>query len=114
MAYHHPSRSCGPCHICGKHQHHFEALDVEKKQFLQRYISNIPDDSCICRAHKLEAKRHLDDLEYVPTWKKITTCTRTSNSLKCTYPKCTETSLTGRVIVPSPERRGLFCEARKM
>lgn len=108
MAYHHPSRSCRPCHIYGTHQHHYdhiEAFDVEKSDsVLQLYISNIPGDSCMCRALQLEA------ISVTQMTQNMFLHGKREPHVQLYLP---ETSLTGTIIVPSPERIGLFYQVYK-
>ena len=111
---HHQSRSCGPCFVDSKwqtHYDHFRVLTSEEQRFLQRHTGGgIPDDSCLCRAHRKEAQRHQYDPEYIPTWKKgekenVTIC------MHCAYPECTATSMSERIIVPSDETQVMFRES---
>ncbi len=112
MSSHHRHRYCGPCFVCGKQQpryDHYCALTCGEQRFFQQHIgSDIPDDSCLCRAHRTEAKRHRSDPEYVPSWKRDK---GSQNVMKCMYPECATTSSTERVIIPSKETQAVFCEA---
>ena len=64
----HRGRHCGPCFVGGKQQpryDHFCALTNGEKWFMKQHASSdIPEDSCICCAHRREAKRHQSDPEY--------------------------------------------------
>ena len=63
MSSYHRHRACG-CYD------HFCALSSGDKWFIKQHDSDIPEDSCLCRAHRMEAKQHQCDPEYIPTWKK--------------------------------------------
>ena len=67
----------------------------------QHASSDIPEDSCICRAHRREAKRHQFDPEYIPIWKKGDQ--GSEHVTACMYPECSATSLIEKIIVPSDE-----------
>ena len=67
----------------------------------QHASSDIPEDSCICRAHRREAKRHQSDPEYIPIWKKGDQ--GSEHVTACMYPECSATSLIEKIIVPSDE-----------
>ena len=109
MESHHPGRPCGPCYLCGKKQKrycHLNALEEQHQEFIQRYLTvdDVPGDSCICRAHQMEAMRHLNDACYVPKWKK----SDNGHILKCTYPECQASSDRDRVVVPLESTKTLF------
>ena len=69
MSSYHRHRACG-CFICDKQQtryDHFRVLSNGEKRFIKQHAhSDIPEDSCLCRAHHMEAKHHQCDPEYIP------------------------------------------------
>ena len=113
----HRERSCAACFLCGKKQaryDHFNGLAEEVRHYIQNYsTSSIPGDSCICRNHRIEAKRNLNNTQHIPTWKErgkenVTGCIEAVHC-KCTYPECSTTSQNARIIIPID--RETFCNA---
>lgn len=80
---------------------------------MQRHFGseNIASNSCLCRSHTVEAKRHRSDPEYVPAWK--SSVSRNTSSSVCMYPGCavTRTPLGERMISPSRETAHIFADA---
>ena len=97
----HQGTYCGPCYICGKDQErydHFTMLSHDVQQFLNSHAhSPIPGNSCLCRSHCREAKRHRSDLQYIPIWKEKENELHVS---KCMYPECVSTSVNQKIITP--------------
>ena len=88
---------------------------VSKGFLRQHFGSEIPNDSCICRAHRTEAKRHRSNPEYIPLWKISDHGSRTTQHIsvvRCMYLGCTATSSHGeKLITPSKETLPVFAEA---
>ena len=60
MSSYHQNRHCGPCQ---KEQPQHTCI----LPFLQTISGcNVPNDSCLCRAHSKEAKQHRSDPEFIP------------------------------------------------
>ena len=70
----HDDHTCTDCVLCGQPINsvtHFEFWGRPEKNFVTTHLGKeIPLNSCICRSHLLEAKRHSSDDSYVPKWKK--------------------------------------------
>ena len=79
------------------------------KRFMKQHVgSDIPEDSCICRAHRREAKRHQSDPEHIPIWKKGDQ--GSEHVTACMYPECSATSLIEKITEPSDEIQEMFQE----
>ena len=108
----HPDKSCGPCFFCGAKQQrycHFGGLaDEGKKYYLRHFCDKIPDDSCICRAHQNELKRHIEDTDYIPKWKKEHS-ELPKHTMYCMYADCNSNSSNEKIIEPSKELQAEFC-----
>ena len=111
MESHHPGRPCGPCFLCGKRQErycHLNGLEEQHQEFFHRYLT-IPGDSCMCRAHRMEAVRHVNDVHYIPKWnKRSVNNSEIADILECTYPECHAKSDRERVVMPLEKMKALF------
>ena len=100
MSKPHPGRACLPCLLCGKsavRNTHFNQWSLGMKSFARtHYGRNIPDNSCICRADYLDAKKHRSNPEYIPKWSEKQ---HTNQTRKCSYLTCDVNG--GRLIKPS-------------
>lgn len=114
MSSHHRGNPCGPCVLCKKNQpryDHFCTLTTTEQAFVKQHFgSEIASNSCICRSHSVEAKRHRSDPEYIPAWKQSTHKSHTT--VTCMYPGCSITCspFGERIITPSREVLPLFAE----
>ena len=79
------------CILCGrieKYMTRFVHWGDNEKQFVVRHLcSQPPDESCVCKRHQLEAKRHHSTPSYIPKWKNPNS--KPSPMYTCSYPKCT-------------------------
>ncbi|SMN12415.1 hypothetical protein SPBRAN_865 [uncultured Candidatus Thioglobus sp.] len=111
MSSHHRDRECGPCFLCKKKQpryDHFCSLSSGEQRFLQQHLeSDIPNSTCLCRAHIKEAKRNRSDPEYIPVWKRSSLLQDTQSV--CTYSNCAAT-LREKIIIPSAETQAIFAQ----
>ena len=72
----HPDRPCNACILCGKlsvHMTHFAALGDKEREFIEQHTTNLDSqpDSCLCKAHRAEAKRMWANSQYVPKWSSV-------------------------------------------
>ena len=67
-------------------------LSGERWFMKQHASSDIPEDRCICRPHRREAKRNQSDPEHIPIWKKGDQ--GLEHVTACMNPECSATSLT--------------------
>ena len=99
----HPEHNCSDCALCGQAitaVTHFGAWGTAEKLFITKHLGKeLPPNSCICRAHHIEAKRHSSQDEYTPKWKKI--AQPVECVLVCSYPQCSVTAHDARLIEPS-------------
>ena len=104
----HRNKCCGPCFLCKKEQpryDHFNTLTSSEQGFLQQHFgAEIPGDSCMCRAHRTEAKRHRSDPEYIPVWKKSSHGSHTTHSNRTS-------NVSTKIITPSKETLPVFTKA---
>ena len=71
---------------------YFKDWGENEREYLVRHLGQTPSgNSCICRKHLLEAKRHNDDSS-VPKWKGTGTCSN---------PSCTHQGQGDKMIKPS-------------
>ena len=105
MSSYHRQRPCEPCCICGKTQlryDHFCMLSTGEQQFFAKHANrSFSNDSCICRSHRLEAKRYRSD---PAKWSK----NKTQPYIKCKYLECTSTSANAKIITLSEDTKTNF------
>ena len=80
------------CVLCGskdKQMSRYNNWGSEERAFILKHLDTIPSDSSyICKSHLLEARRHHNDIHFIPKWK--TNHTGSSKPLRqCMNPKCT-------------------------
>ena len=99
----HPKRPCSSCTLCGKqdgYYTHFESWAKEEKEFITQHLgNNLSPDSCICKAHKVEAKRYHSQEGYTPKWRGQVTSGKAVQ--QCIYPDCSATSTKEKLITPA-------------
>ena len=58
------------CTLCGKQDGYYTHFVSWTKEFITLHLGkNLSPDSCICKAHKVEAKRYHSQEGYTPKWK---------------------------------------------
>ena len=51
---------------------HYIAFGDSERDFIKRHTKlDLAPESCICKAHQIDAKRMWDDPQYVPKWKTL-------------------------------------------
>ena len=91
-----------------RYDHFFKLTEGEHRFLVHHYGSDIPNNSCLCRAHSKEAKQHRSDPEYNPVWKRTHTAV---TAMSCMYQGCPATNHCSRIIVPSTETLPIFRNA---
>ena len=114
MSSYHRNRCCSPSFLWGNQQpryDHFCILTNGEQRFIKMHSSirndTLLDDSCRCRTHWREAKQHQSDPEYIPEWK------NDQSQPQCItkyISKCSATSLSNKIIVPSNEMHVEYCK----
>ena len=103
--------------FCGKHvarYDHLPALAADVQQYIQQHMHSSSESghSCICRNHRQEVQRHLGNPHHihVPSWVKKYTDGEEIQDMACVYPKCTVTSHSERIILPTCSLQSAFSD----
>ena len=91
------------CILCGREDGQrlqYGNINSTERAFITQH-SDLPivETSWVCKKHVLEAKRHCNDSEFLPKWKRVSKNTQHSKlANKCGNPICTNSD---RLIMPS-------------
>ena len=83
---------------------HLMTWKAEEKAFLfHHYGRELAEDSCICQADHLEAKRNHCNPSYSPKWKKQKQSVNVTTTKHCVHPSCSASSVNTKLTTPAFE-----------
>ena len=103
----HPNRSCVLCGRPSAHMSHYSVFGDNEREFVNKHANTEPaPDSCICKAHLIEAKRMCGNLDFIPKWKSRDKV-NTNMKHRCLFSDCQETDKNNTL-----SHQGLFMQKR--
>ena len=70
---------------------HYSVFGDNEREFVNKHANTEPaPDSCICKAHLIEAKRMCENLDFIPKWKSRNKV-NTNMKHRCLFSDCQET-----------------------
>ena len=107
------STSTESCYLCGKSKCYssrmttFANWNEKDQQFIIRHLDHTPaPNTQLCKGHILEARRHTNDPDYIPKWKKSL---GKLNIIESMYPTCkinsTDTKVSRVTFAPDEQLR---------
>ena len=96
--------NCGPCFLCGRYEDrydHFSGLPLDVQHYIEGSVGScsISANGCVCRSHRKEAQRNMQNPQHCPTWAKEEKNKNTAQ--KCVYSECSANSHSKKIIVPT-------------